>query len=386
MNNPKASWRRYLSRTGGPLASLLLHVAAIYALLHVVAFRAKPPELTLQDVTWEAPSELVLDEILPPEAPPETTGLTDPAPVEPLAPEALQQLAEQAAEVTVDDPVDLPTALPNFSPLKVWALGADAGSQKVLQARYGERAQRNGLLGSYFNRIDFTGPTVMRIDETLNKQWELASPWPEQVGADLFSVIWTGRIVPRRSGHYTLYLQSDDGARLWINGRLVLNQYTEHARRVDTVELDLLSGVSYDLKYAFCEVYGHAISQLEWSSADAEIPRQLVPTDCLWSDGASTRELLAWNEVTGLGNYPNRERQRNPALMDEVPYSHLVDHTRLSEEALTRLKLVDLIPDFRRFQQTGKAPREFARPSGWQESVEEAGNKPDPQEVRIEIL
>ena len=379
-------WRSYLSRTGGPLVSILLHIAVIYALFQVVAFRSKPPEPLIQEVTWEAPTDIVLDEWLPETPPEEARNLTEPSPETPLSPEALQQLAEEAVEVTPGELVDLPAALPNMSPLKVWKLGADAGSQQALVAAYGDRAQRNGLLGSYFNRIDFTGPTVMRIDETLNKQWELESPWPEQVRADLFSVIWTGRIVPKRSGRYTLYLQSDDGARLWIRGQLVLDQYKERQRQEDTVEVDMLAGVSYDIKYAFCEVFAHAISRLEWSCAESSVERQLIPKDCLWADGASTRELLAWNEVTGLGNYPNRARMRNPAQVDEVAYSQVVDYTRLSAESLARLQLPELIPDFRRYQQTGKAPKEVALPSRWNPDVNAAEKKPDAQEVKIRIL
>ncbi len=384
MNQKK--WRRYMSRTGGPLVSVLLHVAVIYALLHVVAFRSKPPEPLIQEVTWEAPVDFTLDEWLPEKPPEETSSLTDPSPETPLAPEALQQLTEEAVAVDPGEVVDLPTALPTMSPLKIWKLGADAGSQKALIAAYGDRAQRNGLLGSYFNRIDFSGPTVMRIDETLNKQWELESPWPGQVQPDLFSVLWTGRIVPQRSGRYTLYLQSDDGARLWIRGQLVLDQYKERQRQEDTVEVDMLAGVSYDIKYAFCEVFAHAISRLEWSCVESGVERQLIPKDCLWADGPSTRELLAWNEVTGLGNYPNRDRMRNPAQVDEVAYSQVVDYTRLSEDALTRLQLGELIPDFRRFQQTGKAPRAVALPSRWNADVDAAQKPPDAHEVKVKIL
>lgn len=379
-------WRNYLSRTGGPVVSILLHVAVVYALVHFAVFRNRAPEPMIQEIAWEAPSDLDLDDLAPELKPPEeTTAPTDPQPVEPLSAAALQQLAEQAVDVTPDPAVDIPDALPNFSPLKIWKLGGDAVSQSALQSRYGDRAQRNGLLGSYFNRIDFTGPTVMRIDETLNKQWELESPWPEQVRADLFSVIWTGRIVPKRSGRYTLYLQSDDGARLWINGRLVLDQYKERQRQEDTVEMELLVGVSYDIKYAFCEVFAHAISRLEWSCAEAGVERQLIPTDCLWADGASTRELLKWNEVTGMGNHPNRERMRNPAQVDEVAYSHLVDYPSLSEAALQRLQLTELASDFRRYQQNGKAPRWVTLPSAWQDDVQQADQKPDPGEVVVEI-
>ena len=347
----RINWKRTL----GPTLSIVLHVGVVWILLHTLGFVSKPKEEVIQFKVVEAP-EINLDEILPVEPPELQDDITSPEPL----------TAEQVAALSNPDDLNVSTdfddsfaMLDNLSPLTIQGVGADLSSQGTLTRRYGDRALRNGLLGSYFNRVDFTGETLMRIDETLNYQWELESAWPGKVRPELFSIIWTGRLVPPRTGEYTLYLQSDDGARLWIDGQLVLDQFVERERQVDEVKIRMLVGKSYDIKYVFCDVYQHAISRLEWSCEEAGIPRQLVPSEHMWADGASTRQLMAWNEEVRRGTsvqYPNRTAMRNPAMIEGAPFSHIVGYRNLSPEALARLQLDELIADWTSFSRNNRAP------------------------------
>lgn len=43
------------------------------------------------------------------------------------------------------------------------------------------------------------------------------------MGADYFSVRWAGHVLPRYSETYTFYVAKDDGARLWVNGQLIID-------------------------------------------------------------------------------------------------------------------------------------------------------------------
>src|SRR5205823_9659379 len=79
-----------------------------------------------------------------------------------------------------------------------------------------------GLRGEYYDNIDLTALKLTRTDEVINFDWGLGSPDPA-MGPDTFSVRWTGLIQPRFSEPYTFYITSDDGARLWVNGELVIN-------------------------------------------------------------------------------------------------------------------------------------------------------------------
>lgn len=272
----------------------------------------------------------------------------------------------ETEDLSVSDMDESLSMLENLSPLTITGVGADLASQGTLTSRYGKRAVQNGLLGSYFNRVDFSGETFMRIDETLNYKWEMESPWLGRVQKDLFSIIWTGRIVPPRTGTYTFYLQSDDGARLWIDGQLMLDQFVERERVTDEVKIDMLVGKSYDIKYAFCDVFQHAVSSLEWSCEEAGIARQLVPSEHMWADGPSTRQLIAWNEEVRRGSsarYPNREAMRNPAMIEGQPFSHIVGYQALNADGMVRLELGDLADDFNRYKKSGHIPENARLPA-----------------------
>ncbi len=52
------------------------------------------------------------------------------------------------------------------------------------------------------------------------------------IGADTFSVRWSGQVSPRYSQTYTFSTTSDDGVRLWVNGALLIDQWNDHAPTV----------------------------------------------------------------------------------------------------------------------------------------------------------
>src|SRR5688500_7277571 len=81
----------------------------------------------------------------------------------------------------------------------------------------------NGLLGQYFNNKDFSALVLTRTDATVNFAWGNGSP-AGAIGPDTFSVRWTGKIIPHKSEAYTFYTSTDDGVRLWIDGKLVIDK------------------------------------------------------------------------------------------------------------------------------------------------------------------
>ena len=48
-----------------------------------------------------------------------------------------------------------------------------------------------GLTVTYYDNMDFTGPSVPRIDSTIDFDWGNGSPDPA-IGVDTFSARWTG--------------------------------------------------------------------------------------------------------------------------------------------------------------------------------------------------
>jgi hypothetical protein len=128
----------------------------------------------------------------------------------------------------------------------------------------GSTGSGTGLTGRYYDNKDFTALRVTRTDPTVNFSWGSGAP-ASGMGADTFSVSWTGSVQAAASGTATFYTVSDDGIRLWVNGQLVINNWTLHAPTENSGSIVLTAGQKYALKLEYYEHTGGATAQLLWS-------------------------------------------------------------------------------------------------------------------------
>jgi len=136
----------------------------------------------------------------------------------------------------------------------------------------------NGLTGDYFAGITLTGPAHTRTDRSVNFNWGNGFGDPN-VGADLFSVRWTGRITPPFSETYRFYANTDDGVRLWVNNVKLVDNWTDHGPTETSGTVTLTAGVRYDIRMEYYEKGGSALVQLLWSSPS--LPKQILPAERL---------------------------------------------------------------------------------------------------------
>lgn len=137
----------------------------------------------------------------------------------------------------------------------------------------------SGLSASYFANDSLLGaPTVVRLDNTVNFSWGTGSP-DSRLAADNFSTRWTGKIKPSVSGTHTFYTESDDGVRLWVNGQLLINNWTMHTSTVNSRTISLSAGVWYDIRMEHQERTGSAVAKLSWSGPN--FSRVTVPATAL---------------------------------------------------------------------------------------------------------
>ena len=79
-----------------------------------------------------------------------------------------------------------------------------------------------GLRGEYFANANLEGePAVVRTDATTSFDWGANPPAPG-LGTSGYSIRWTGRIVPDKSGPFFLRVTSPDTARVFVDGKLFL--------------------------------------------------------------------------------------------------------------------------------------------------------------------
>lgn len=96
-----------------------------------------------------------------------------------------------------------------------------------------------------------------------------------------YSIRYTGKVKPQFSGKYTFITNSDDGVRLWIDGKQVINDWTYHGPTINFGSMELVAGTSYDIKMEYFQAGGGATAQLFWESKDQK--KEIIPASCLYS-------------------------------------------------------------------------------------------------------
>ncbi|MFM8469185.1 MAG: PA14 domain-containing protein [Limisphaerales bacterium] len=159
------------------------------------------------------------------------------------------------------------------------------------------KGRGNGLLGTYYERVDLSGRAVHRLDESVNFDWELGEPIAG-VQKDYFSARWAGQLEAPVSGKFTFHLDADDGARLWLADRLICDAWRVADGTALSGDIELQQGQRYDLRLEYYDNLGPARVRLSWTGPG--IPKSIVPRNQLHAaigskpaDTPATRGLLA---------------------------------------------------------------------------------------------
>jgi hypothetical protein len=116
--------------------------------------------------------------------------------------------------------------------------------------------------GEYFTNSTLSGaPGVVRYDEKIDFRWRSGSP-VRNVPADGFSVRWTGE-VRLNAGRYGFRTETDDGVRLYVDGKLVIDRWYDMATSVHTAVVPLKAGL-HTIRMEYYENRGEATAKLTW--------------------------------------------------------------------------------------------------------------------------
>jgi hypothetical protein len=136
------------------------------------------------------------------------------------------------------------------------------------------RGTGGGVTARYFKGKDLSGaPVLTRTEGSINHNWsggEVAAGLSDNVSAR-----WTANLEAPFTEAYTFTTTSDDGVRLWLDGKLIIDNWTDHTSATNTAKVNLVAGQVYSLRMEWYDNTSMAVAQLAWESAS--IPRQIVP-------------------------------------------------------------------------------------------------------------
>lgn len=123
-----------------------------------------------------------------------------------------------------------------------------------------------GLKGEYFTDKTLTNLRAVTVDPDINFDWGNRGLPIDGVPHNGFSARWTGKVQPLYTESYTIKTISDDGVRVYINGKLLIDDWTVHSAKADTAKIDLQAGQLYDIRIEYYQETGKAGLELYWSS------------------------------------------------------------------------------------------------------------------------
>jgi hypothetical protein len=178
-----------------------------------------------------------------------------------------------------------------------------------------------GILKRFVEGLDFVGMAPEReVVRTLPdglEAWALvglgrqyAVYVREPTGGHPFAARWTARLDPPATGEYTFTTVSDDGVRLWIDDRLILENWTDHGVTEDSGRVRLTVGEPVDLRLDFYQGMGGAVARLLWTRPDGVT--EVVPRDRLSVPGDGVPGLR-------VEYFENREFRGEPVLVATDP-------------------------------------------------------------------
>jgi hypothetical protein len=135
------------------------------------------------------------------------------------------------------------------------------------------RGEGGGVEAEYFAGMELAGdPIETRIESNinLNASGEVVGGLEDQVSAR-----WRANLEAPLTEPVTLITTSDDGVRLYVDGRLVIDNWTNHGSTDDTATIDMIAGQVHMIVMEWYEDGGGAVAQLSWQSDT--MPRQIIP-------------------------------------------------------------------------------------------------------------
>ena len=157
------------------------------------------------------------------------------------------------------------------------------------------QSPRPGLPWVFFNDVAMRRPANVGVDTQVNLD--------TGKGIHDFARVWMGLVKAPVAGNVTFHAEADNGLRLWLGGRLILDGWATPAR-AGTFAFRV-KGERVPLKLHFFQLGGTAHLRLYWSWQGH--PRELVPPTAFWhteQDMARVKALHGAKPAAGAEKIP----------------------------------------------------------------------------------
>ena len=120
-----------------------------------------------------------------------------------------------------------------------------------------DQGRTDGLKAEIFDNMNLKDlPVASRIDKIIDFSFDKFIA--DSIVCQKVSVRWTGKIKVDESGEYKFVLSGDDGYRLFIDDKLIIDEWRDQAEKTTSDLVNLKSGIEYDIRLEYYQNGGGA--------------------------------------------------------------------------------------------------------------------------------
>jgi len=184
---------------------------------------------------------------------------------------------------------------------------------------YDKKGKSGSLTAEFYNGIAFDTLVSSDSREKIDFNWNDGVSRPKGVNQHYYSIRFSGEIEPKESGKFTFLTTSNDGIRVIINDKVIIENWTPHAGTVDIGEIELKANKKYKIKVEYFQTLGGAQIKLAWikpSVAEKLKAKEIPATKYVQ---VYLPESADWIDFWRGNSYSGGQTVETPAPIDEMP-------------------------------------------------------------------
>lgn len=123
-----------------------------------------------------------------------------------------------------------------------------------------------GLVGQYYDNMELEGqPAATRTDTGIEFEYAGKESPMANFPGDKFSIRWSGVYCPLKDQKVSFVLTGDDGFRMGIDGKKVIDDWGNHSAETKKYAFDAKKGQKYNVEVEYYENTDEAVMKLEYS-------------------------------------------------------------------------------------------------------------------------
>ncbi len=184
---------------------------------------------------------------------------------------------------------------------------------------YDKNGKQGALTTEFYNGIDFDTLVATDLRKKIDFDWNDGISRPKGINQHYYSIRFSGEIETKESGKFTFLTTSNDGIRVLIDGKVVIENWTPHGATVDIGKIDLKANKKYKINVEYFQTLGGAITKLTWikPSVAAKLKARDLPSTK--SVDVYLPQSSDWIDFWRGDLFKGGQTIQVPAPIDEMP-------------------------------------------------------------------